>query len=307
METSQSDSALNTGSTIITGMTMNMIKRTAVALVLATSLGAVATAPAVYAQGVPVHDAKVDKTTKEQLEQTKKILEENKLIKAATEAIQKATGSEGKDGGSGGLGGLSSLLKGTGLDKLISGAQSLMSGGGGGGLSGAMGMLQGVSQIMQTAKSLKSAGKNPSQAMSSALELFNKVSGGSSEVGSMQKQLQSILYSNQSGSPTSQQVESINDMRRLNLQNAITSGLAIAMQVKNALGGGGEANAIKSLAEGAQNSQNLRGDIAANTSALLKIIEQTTATNGLLASILHIDSAYMIANDGVNGREVGGN
>lgn len=274
------------------------IKNTAYALAIAASLGAAAPAHVAHAQGVPVADAKVDVTTAAQLAQAKKILEESTLIKTAMEATQKAIGGEG-----GGL--LGGLLKGTGLDKLISSATSLMNGSGG--LSSAMGMMQGVSQIMKTAQSLQSAVKNPSQAMNTALDVFNKVAGGNSDIGNMQKALQSVLYTNQSGSPTSQQVESINDMRKLNLQNAVTSGLAIALQVKNVLGSGGEANAIKALADGAGSSKNLRSDVAANTSALLKIIEQTTATNGLLAAQLHIDSAYMIANDGVNGREIGGN
>lgn len=275
---------------------MTSIKTTAYALAIAASLTAAIQAPA-HAQ-VPVNDAKVDATTVAQLAQAKKILEESTLLKTAMEATQKAIGGEG-----GGL--LGGLLKGTGLDKLVSSATSLMNGTGG--LSSAMGMMQGVSQIMKTAQSIQSMAKNPSQAMNSALDVFNKVANGNSEIGNMQKALQSVLYTNQAGSPTSQQVESINDMRKLNLQNAVTSGLAVALQVKNMLGSGGEANAIKALAEGASGSKNLRSDIAANTSALLKIIEQTTATNGLLAAQLHIDSAYMIANDGINGREVGGN
>lgn len=280
---------------------MTTIKRFALALALSTAL---ASAPAMAE--VPTRDSTAISELKKILENVTKQLEEQKKTTTASEAIQKATGSQGTGSGSGG--GIMDMLKGTGLDKVISGAQSLMNGQGGNALGGAMGMMQGISQIMNTAKSF-SGGNNSgggNNVMSQAMNVMNQVMNGNSQLGNMQKALQSILYVANSTAPTSQNIESVNDMRKMNLQNAVTSGLAIAMQVKNALGGGGESGALKQLASAAQNSQNLRGDIAANTSALLKLAEQTVAQNGLLAAQLHINSAWMIANDGVNGRDIGG-
>ncbi|WP_163047314.1 hypothetical protein, partial [Acinetobacter nosocomialis] len=74
------------------------------------------------------------------------------------------------------------------------------------------------------------------QSMQSSAQAFNNIMQGNVNGDQAMRALQSVLYVNSQTAPTSQQVEAVNDMRRLNLQNAVTSALAIAMQVKGSIG-----------------------------------------------------------------------
>lgn len=266
-----------------------------------------ATAAAVSSESlaqVPVTDSRVQQTTNSQLQELQKQLQQLQQITRSVTQLQQATGSMGQGAGSGGMGNIMGMIsQGMGA---ISGAGGLGSLGNMnlsqlGGLGGIMSIVQSASNIVRQATQNGGAQTQP---MQNSLSAFNNIIQGNMSGDQAMRALQSILYVNSNTAPTSQQVEAVNDMRRLNLQNAVSSALAIAMQVKGSIGQDGY-GAINQIAQMAQGSQNLRQDMMTNTTALLKLAEQTTVQNGLLASLLHMEGAWQVSQDGINGRGIG--
>ena len=163
----------------------------------------------------------------------------------------------------------------------------------------------GMTPALQSNSALSTPSSSGPSSLSAQLGKLNAVINGQVTGSQAITQLQSILYINSAAAPTSQQVEAVNDIRRLNIQNASIEALAAALQAKNAaanLSGG----TLKAMMTDAQNTQDVRGDLAANVTAMLKMLEQAVVQNGLLAADLHLECAILIGNDGENGRD-GGN
>ncbi len=278
----------------------SILRRTMFIAILAT---AAAVSNESLAQ-VPVTDSRVQQTTNSQLQELQKQLQQLQQITRSVTQLQQATGSMGQGAGSGGMGNIMGMIsQGMGA---ISGAGGLGSLGNMnlsqlGGLGGIMSIVQSASNIVRQATQNGGAQTQP---MQNSLSAFNNIIQGNMSGDQAMRALQSILYVNSNTAPTSQQVEAVNDMRRLNLQNAVSSALAIAMQVKGSIGQDGY-GAINQIAQMAQGSQNLRQDMMTNTTALLKLAEQTTVQNGLLASLLHMEGAWQVSQDGINGRGIG--
>lgn len=278
----------------------SILRRTMFIAILAT---AAAVSSESLAQ-VPVTDSRVQQTTNSQLQELQKQLQQLQQITRSVTQLQQATGSMGQGAGSGGMGNIMGMIsQGMGA---ISGAGGLGSLGNMnlsqlGGLGGIMSIVQSASNIVRQATQNGGAQTQP---MQNSLSAFNNIIQGNMSGDQAMRALQSILYVNSNTAPTSQQVEAVNDMRRLNLQNAVSSALAIAMQVKGSIGQDGY-GAINQIAQMAQGSQNLRQDMMTNTTALLKLAEQTTVQNGLLASLLHMEGAWQVSQDGINGRGIG--
>lgn len=278
----------------------SLLRRTMFIAIMAT---AAAVSSESHAQ-VPVTDSRVQQTTNSQLQELQKQLQQLQQITRSVTQLQQATGSMGQGAGSGGMGNIMGMIsQGMGA---ISGAGGLGSLGNMnlsqlGGLGGIMSIVQSASNIVRQATQNGGAQTQP---MQNSLSAFNNIIQGNMSGDQAMRALQSILYVNSNTAPTSQQVEAVNDMRRLNLQNAVSSALAIAMQVKGSIGQDGY-GAINQIAQMAQGSQNLRQDMMTNTTALLKLAEQTTVQNGLLASLLHMEGAWQVSQDGINGRGIG--
>jgi hypothetical protein len=273
-------------------------------LALAAALGiASLTSTASHAQ-VPVTDQRVQQTTNSQLQELQKQLQQLQQITRTVGMLQQATGMMGQGAGSGNMGNIMGMV-----------SQGLGALSGAGGMSslgnmnlGQLGSLGGMMSIVQSASNMvrqfSQNGGAQTQPFQNSMSAYNNIMQGNMNGDQAMRALQSILYVNSNTAPTTQQVEAVNDMRRINLQNAVSSALAIAMQVKGSLGQDGYGS-INQIAQMAQGSQNLRQDMMSNTTALLKLAEQTTVQNGLLASLLHMEGAWQVSQDGINGRAIG--
>lgn len=281
------------------------LKQTTAVFMAAATLFVVTASPFAPANAqVPVTDSRVQSTTNSQLSELQKQLQQLQQITRTVQQLQQATGNAGQGAGSGGAGNIMGMIS--------QGLGALSGQGGTNALSGMnlnnLGSLGGIMSIVQSASGMiRQATQNggaQNQPMQNAMSAFNSILQGNINGDQAMKALQSILYVNSNSAPTSQQVEAVNDMRRLNLQNAVSSALAIAMQVKGSIGQDGYGS-ISQIAQMAQSSQNLRQDMMTNTTALLKLAEQTTVQNGLLAGLLHMEGAWQVSQDGVNGRGIG--
>ena len=128
------------------------------------------------------------------------------------------------------------------------------------------------------------------------LQALNSVLGGGATGQQAMSQLSQALYASPSAS--GQSVQDVNTLRAMNVASSAVSALSAAMNVKNSVGSSG-ASDLQSLIGSITGSSNIRSDLAGNTSSILKMVEQQTATNGLLASGLQLQAATAIANSAV--------
>ncbi len=274
-----------------------MIKRSKLRLFGAAATLAIFLAANPSMAQVPVTDAQVTANTQQILQKVTQHLTLLQQIQQLTQQIKAATGNAGA-----GANGIQKLLSGSGLS---SGSSLLTS------LTGmAQGIIASTSQNSSTAgtttnPAVSSLTNNTSAPFTAALGTLSSIMNGQVTGSNAIQQLNSMLYINSSTAPTAQQVEAVNDIRRLNLQNAAITALSTALQVQNSVGNNGSSQ-FSSLTQGASQTGDLRSDIAANTTAMLKMLEQTVAQNGLLAASLNLQAAWNIAQDGINGR-AGGN
>jgi hypothetical protein len=124
-------------------------------------------------------------------------------------------------------------------------------------------------------------------------------------LGALQGRLQQHLY--HSGSGSAADVEAINAVRSANTRAAATGGMAVAVQGKDYLQK--SEKELEKLTEGMKQTKDVRGDIQANTAAILKLIEVVQVGNAQLAAQTHLHSAQTIAADNYNtgGGSSGGN
>lgn len=131
---------------------------------------------------------------------------------------------------------------------------------------------------------------------SSLQGLQSTMSNPPNNLGQVQSQVQQNLYF--SGNGTAKDVEAINAVRSANTRSAATGGMAIAVQGKDYLSK--TEDQLKKLTEAIKESKDVRGDIQANTAAVLKLIEAIQVGNGQLAAQTHLSAAQAISADSYN-------
>jgi hypothetical protein len=131
------------------------------------------------------------------------------------------------------------------------------------------------------------------------LAAMNQLLAGTSSVPVSVAIVQQNMFTN-AQSPTSEQIENVNATRRAVVQNAAIVSMTQAASAQQSIGTNG-ANAVQSLSQAVSNAQDERGDIKANSAILLKIVEQISAQNGLLAQLLYLESAQGMTTQGAYG------
>ena len=121
-------------------------------------------------------------------------------------------------------------------------------------------------------------------------QITNMLRGGASAPNAITI-IQQTLYTPY-GSATADQIEAVNGARRAIEQQATIQGIAAASGTTQTQTSGNDA--LQQLSIGVTNATNERGDIKANSAALMKVLEQATAQNGLLGRFLYVRSTAMI-------------
>lgn len=113
-------------------------------------------------------------------------------------------------------------------------------------------------------------------------------------ISSTQQAITESLYQSSQGA-TQASIDAKSALRSINLRQAATSGMAVALQGKKQTETLSED--IQKLASEAKSSKDLRGDIAVNNAIMLKVLEQLQQLTAQQSAQLHINSSSTIAGD----------
>ena len=139
-----------------------------------------------------------------------------------------------------------------------------------------------VKQLPQSLSNFKINGE------SLALSVVDGLASGRTNAGK-------IFYFNGSGEMTQATVDGLRKRRSAALRDAAINGYALATSMKGDLGQ--TQKTADALAEQAKKATDLRGDVQANTAALLAIYAETTKQTALQAQALEIESANTLSTD----------
>ena len=152
-------------------------------------------------------------------------------------------------------------------------------------------------QALSGSPSAQITSTNPN--IATQLSAMNGLMSGSTSVPSSVSTIQNNMYTN-ALSPTAEQIENVNATRRAVVQNAAIVGMVQATTTQQSVSSHGQ-DSLGSLSQGVANAQDERGDIKANSSILLKVVEQVSAQNAMLAKLLYLESAQNMTTQGVYG------
>ena len=138
--------------------------------------------------------------------------------------------------------------------------------------------------------------------ISTQVDLMNRVMNGSMTVSASTDAIARSMYIDRVN-PTSDQIEAVTSTRRAVVQNAAITAMTAAAATNQSIANDGQ-TALANLSSGVANASDLRGDIKANSAVVLKICEQVAGHNAMLGRLIYLESATVMANQGVYGPRV---